>query len=119
MAVPEFSDLTVYYNNHDLLLETVKQLQKDFSEVSISIPFNGSEPNPYHYLINVLTPLLAELLDTRTEKLMNLLYRIDISERQVSGAIAGAVGEAAGNLAHLLLERELKKVLLRNYFKNR
>ena len=119
MSTPDLNNLTAYLNNRELLLQTVRQLQKDFSEFSITISFNGTEPDPYDYLVGQLTLVLEKLLETRREVLMNLLYRIDLSEEQVSKCVSTSMNETATALARLILERELKKVLLRNYFKNK
>lgn len=115
MTFPDLSDLSPY-RRQNFLLQTVEQIHKDFSEVGIEISFTGTEQQPYKYLITKLSQLIDQLLSNQQSTLLQLLYRIDISEKAVL-QVLGSTKESE-EIAHLILERELKKVLLRNYFKN-
>ena len=69
----------------------------------------------HHYL----TLAIQELLNTGFNKLLNALYRIDVSEKKVSEVIhMEAPDEIASKLATLVIERELQKVYTRQKYSN-
>lgn len=66
-----------------------------------------------------LTLAIRELLDTGFNRLLNALYRIDVSEKKVSEVIhMEAPDEIAPKLATLVIERELQKVHTRRKYSN-
>ena len=66
-----------------------------------------------------LSLAIRELLDTGFNKLLNALYRIDVSEKKVTEAIhLEAPDEIASKLATLVIERELQKVYTRQKYSN-
>lgn len=68
----------------------------------------------YSELHTRLRQHIARLLDRKPEQLMQQLYRLDVGERKVKEAFAGVPGiDLAGTLAHLVIERQLQKMLLR------
>lgn len=103
-------------NDKELLLETVEQIRKDLGELGISIEFNPSWSDPYDQLMGELVRVLDPILTQKREQFFHLLYRIDISEENVMNAISDGSGKELDGIAHLILERELKKVLFRNFF---
>ncbi len=58
---------------------------------------------------------ISILLDRDFQYLLNVLYRIDVSEEKVKQAFAG--NEPAFNIAGLIIERELKKVETRKKYR--
>ena len=70
-------------------------------------------------LIENLSKIIGYLLDRDLEKLMNILYRIDVSEQKVKEIFAH---EEPGNLsmaiAELIVERQKQKIYYRNKFRN-
>lgn len=61
-------------------------------------------------LISILTERIAALLSNNPEKLMALLYRIDVSERDVAGIFESAsTADLAMALAELVVERQTRK----------
>ncbi len=59
-----------------------------------------------------LTRAVAYLIDKDFEKLMQILYRIDVSEIKVKQAF-GLEQDVAGEIASLIIERERQKVITR------
>ena len=68
-------------------------------------------------LHNYLTSAIRELLDTDFNRLLNALYRIDVSEQKVSEAInLEAPDKIAATLATMIIDRELQKVVTRKKY---
>ena len=64
----------------------------------------------------LLTKVIAHLLDNDFERLLNGLYRIDVSEVKVQMALT--LGKnSAEEIASLIIERELQKVATRQRYK--
>jgi len=64
-----------------------------------------------------LTRAIAYLIDKDFEKLMHVLYRIDVSEIKVKQAF-GLEQDVAGEIASLIIERERQKVVTRAKYSN-
>ena len=62
-----------------------------------------------------LTREISILLDRDFQHLLNVLYRIDVSEEKVKQAFAGK--DPAYAIAGLIIERELKKVETRKKYR--
>lgn len=74
-------------------------------------------PKDYEELRERVSQIVSILLDEDFEKLLLILYRIDVSEVEVKKTLAiGNPGEIASNLADLILEREMKKVETRKKY---
>lgn len=74
------------------------------------------------YSLQELKELLAKhvnhLLQTNFEQLVNLLYRIDVSEKNLKELLAQNPKQDAGDIiAVLMIERQLQKIKTRQQFK--
>jgi hypothetical protein len=81
----------------------------------------GLEPTQ-SYTLQELKELLAkhvnQLLQTNFEQLVNLLYRIDVSEKNLKALLAQNPKQDAGDIiAVLIIERQLQKIKSRQQFK--
>lgn len=63
-----------------------------------------------------LTNEIALLMDSDMQKLMNILYRIDVSENEVK--VAFSVNHPAKEIADLIIKRELQKVETRRKYRD-
>lgn len=98
--------------------DIVKFVERDFliSEDNSLIPSTDliSLEEFRKYLTDKLTHLLEEKYDT----LVNILYRIDISEKKLSELFSGNSRDfIPGALADLIIERQLQKIRLRKLYK--
>lgn len=89
------------------LLSVVEMTNKD---VGLSLS-PVSIPN-YDELIKELVRAVQYLIDKDFEKLMHILYRIDVSESKVKEAF-GLEQDVAKQIAILIIEREEQKVITR------
>ncbi len=67
-----------------------------------------------------LIPLINALIDKDFQSLIQLLYRIDVSEKKIRLYLNQKPNEDSANLiAHLIIERQLQKIETRKKFKSR
>lgn len=96
-----------------VLLETAVQLNKDLGAEWIrveKIPIDADA----NWLFNETKLLISELFNSEKSKLAQLLYRVDVSEREVKIVMQTAeINNLADQLAVMLVKREVKKVLFR------
>ena len=113
------SEIEQAKNNEEFIRKTAEQVSKDFGMFGLDIEFPERISKAYPLLMGQLATHLENLLNSQHEKLRSLLYQIDISEPTIYKAFDGKdTSEHPQILAHMVLERELKKVLLRHYFSN-
>lgn len=99
--------------------EIVKFVEKDFlvGENDSLIP--SADLDSLEEFKKYLTDKLKVLLDERFDTLVNILYRIDISEKKLSKLFSGDNRESIPSvLADLIIERQLQKIRLRKLYKD-
>ena len=99
--------------------EIVKFVEKDFlvGENDSLIP--SADLGSLEELRQYLTEKLKVLLDERFDTLVNILYRIDISEKKLSKLFSGDNRESIPSvLADLIIERQLQKIRLRKLYRD-
>lgn len=102
------------------VLLTAEQVRKDFAMFGMEVNFSGDVNFAYEELFDQLKVYIEELLSKDSEKLMSLLYQIDLSEKELSKNDPNLQFETVPEIiTHKILERELKKVLIRTYFKEK
>ncbi len=102
------------------VLLTAEQVRKDFAMFGMDIQFSGNMNFAYEELFEQLGVYIDKLLNSDSEKLMSLLYQIDLSEKELSENDLNIQFETIPEIiTHKILERELKKVLIRTYFKEK
>jgi hypothetical protein len=96
---------------HDLIS---KDLQLDQDDALI-----GPEDNPdLNFFHEKLSQLIRYLIDHDMHRLLNAMYRLDVSEAKFHEAMTGMdKDEAASKVADLVLEREMQKVQTRLHYK--
>jgi hypothetical protein len=63
---------------------------------------------------------INHLITTDFHSLVNILYRMDVSETRISSALSGNPGtDSAKIIADLMLERQAEKIKTRNQYKNK
>lgn len=105
-------------NDEKIVRETTAQVIKDFAMFGMTVTFPENIHQTYDELFDQLNLHVKVLLDANDKMLMSLLYQIDVSERSVHIRTRENPGNPLSHtLTDLILERELKKVITRNYFK--
>lgn len=121
MMLPQIhrNNIESFLDKEEIILETIQQIMKDFNMFGLEITFSGDIPNAYHEIHNQLTRQVDYLIVRDEGKLFSLLYQVDISNRDIDRTIQEIPDFTVVEvIAHQILERELKKVLTRRYFKS-
>lgn len=111
-------DISNQLSSSDLFDAFKKQLKKDFEQSNLSADFVETIEQDYE---SIHSTILFEL--QRSEKrtdfnLMNLLYRIDISEKQLQQYLNNAGNDGYYNvIAELIIKRVLQKVVIKQFYK--
>jgi hypothetical protein len=100
------------------VVEIVKFVEKDFliSDNNSLIP--STDLASLEEFKKYLTDKIKFLLDDKFDTLVNILYRIDISEKKLSQLFSGNNRNSIPSvLADLIIERQLQKIKLRKLYK--
>lgn len=100
-----------------LLRQSYQLVRKDFG-LEDEIEFEDGEKG-FDRLENFLTKQVNYLLDHDLNRLLNALYRIDISEDKTKKLLQSSnQGEIGRNLARAIIEREKQKVITRQRYQS-
>ncbi len=106
-------EIEKYRHDLDVIRNTALQVAKDFEIYGVEISLPADELSAYEELKAQLIPVIEQLMCKNPEQLSQLLYRIDVNEKK------SAAASNAPELAHLILERELIKVITRKLLSER
>ncbi|OJJ19560.1 hypothetical protein BKI52_22395 [marine bacterium AO1-C] len=97
------------------LAKTAESLQKQLSsELEVTEVASPPATSNYEDLVQWLTPYIQRLLNDHFEKLLQLLYRVDVSENHFKEAIGQPNSDAiASSIARLIVDRQIQKVQIR------
>lgn len=113
-----FTDLSKYFNQLDLIKDTANQIIKDFDMFGLEIKFSGNAFNAYEELFEQIEPHINQLIISNQQKFMSILYRIDLSDEQIKKAVTENSSEPfSAIVSDLIIKRELQKVVIRNHYK--
>lgn len=121
MNKPDLSASAIkkYRDDKKIIEQTAKQIVKDFALFGLDINFSENVDYSWQEIFVELEKQIRYLLEINSAKILSLLYQIDIPEEKI---IEKADLENDRNLSdvvsEMIMERELKKVLTRLYFKN-
>lgn len=115
MTLPStFEDLIREAEQLDLYKKLVKQLNKDFLLANIDLDFNEA------ILPTSLKLLLQEtvytLIQQKFTDYLNLLYIIDVSEKQIKMTDSSDMLKLSEEVSFLILKREWQKVWYRSRY---
>lgn len=109
-------DIDRFRKDFEIIRLTVEQLKKDFGMHGFQIAFSGNELTAWNELMDQALPVLTELHRKNPSAFQALMYRIDISDKQMKELYSLPTTEFAPKLAETVIKREFQKVLLRKYF---
>ena len=117
MKIPADSDseLAPYLNSAELILQTAEQIKKDFEFFNLEIKFSGNAEKAYEELFTQIEPHISKYIHSDYQKLLSLLYRIDVSEKRISEAVNESEN-VSEEITRLVIFRELQKVVIRKYY---
>ena len=103
--------------NPELLQKLIFQIKKDFQLYGEKIEVDFNSPDAYNELFEQISPVIKRMLNLDSQRFFSLLYAIDIDEQKVKKLLFGVESlDAEQEITHLILERELLKVVSRHLF---
>ena len=120
MNFPDYNNITVskYRDKVEIIKQVAAQIEKDFYQFGFEVKFSGEPADAYNELFVQINEHVAFMLNQDYHRLVLLLYQIDLSEKAI---IKNELKYPNVNkhqlLSEMIIQRELKKVLIRNYFK--
>lgn len=121
MKLPQVRNNNVshYLDRAEIVRDTAEQIMKDFGMFGVEVTFSGDVSNAYEELHEQLIIQISRLIDHNYDKLLSVLYQVDITEREIAQAQLDLPHYTHVEIiAHQVIARELKKVLWRLYFKS-
>jgi len=122
MEFPQVSNnnISSHLNQSEIVKETAEQIMKDFGMFGVEITFSGDTTQAYNELHKQLIDQITILLERNYDLLLSVLYQVDIIEREIARAERELLHyNHVEIVAHQIIARDLKKVLLRRYFKSK
>lgn len=102
-----------------LVAETAQQIIKDFAEFGLEVTFSGIPGQFYEELYGQMRQHVLQLSEESTTRFQALLYRIDVSQRDIDHYHRQQPhANYMDVLTELIIHREIKKVLVRDYFRS-
>lgn len=120
MLLPKINNTNVssFLDQSEIVQETAEQIIKDFGMFGVEISFSGDTLNAYDELHKQLISQINILVERNYELLLSVLYQVDITEKEIARAESELPHYSHIEIvAHQVIVRDLKKVLLRRYFK--
>ncbi len=115
----ESFDIELYKNKTGVIRQTVEQVKKDFTMFGMDVEFTGNTEMAYNEMFMQLSSYVAHMLEIDPHRLSSLLYQVDLGENKIMESSAlHPEWPLAEVITELIIHRELKKVLIRNYYKN-
>jgi len=121
MNLPKLSASAIakYRNDKEIIQLTTEQIVKDFALFGLEINFPEGVDYSWQEIFTELEKQIRYLLEINSAKILSLLYQIDIPEDKIfEKAEMEKERKLSDVVSEMIMERELKKILTRIYFKN-
>jgi len=121
MNLPKLSAFVIakYRNDKEIIQLTTEQIVKDFALFGLEINFPEGVDYSWQEIFTELEKQIRYLLEINSAKILSLLYQIDIPEDKIfEKAEMEKERKLSDVVSEMIMERELKKILTRIYFKN-
>lgn len=112
MYIPSRRD---FFMNTQDLQTSIALIRKDFNLDESELAINEAELS-HEILLSRLTRIVSYLLEKDFGKLLQVLYRIDISEDRLKAALASNEAEPPLLISRMILDREMQKVETRKKY---
>jgi hypothetical protein len=98
--------------------EVSAYISDSFNRYGLDLPISPSDMQDLNQLKIYLTEKLKDMLDNNYDQLVNMLYRIDVSEEKLN-ELFGSKNRTyiPSALADLIIERQLQKIHFRKKYK--
>lgn len=109
------SEVDKFRTDLQVLRETAQQVQKDFESCGLEFQIANQEVLPYEGLLASVKEQVDALIQRHSGAFQNLLYRVDIPERNFI-QLQQTSNDFLHDLSRLILEREFMKVVTRKMY---
>lgn len=103
-------------SEHSDLINSLSLFEKEFQLEKSYLNLQAKEEISYDQAILMIVRVVEDLLSKDFNGLINILYRIDVSEEKLKAALALSNDNPASLIAKMILERQLQKVALRKKY---
>jgi hypothetical protein len=110
------TDIESYRYDFEIVRLTAEQVIRDFGTYGIEINFSGNELTAWDEMKKQLNPVLSNLFKNNRQAFQSLMYRIDISEKQLKEILVVGKEEFGDKITEAVIRREFKKVLIRKFY---
>lgn len=118
MMYPDLENLPEKLNHEQqLIAATIAQIKKDFLSNGLELSLEVNSAMQYKNVVTKLTESVEWLFENDHQRLMQLLYRIDLPEFRLAEILSSTEETAICKmLADLIVRREAQKVIIRNFY---
>jgi hypothetical protein len=104
-----------------IIRETALQLQKDFLSYSILLWEDEEQlPETWDLMYSGLHPVVEQLVDQDTRRLLQIIYRLDLSESLLRESLGRESGEQAiAEITVMMIHRACLKVKFRRQYSSK
>lgn len=103
-------------SQHDDLISSLTLFEKDFQLDKSYLNLETQEHMAYDQAFLLIMRVVEDLLTKDFNRLINVLYRIDVSEEKLKEALALSNDNPASVITKMILDRQLKKVETRKKY---
>lgn len=101
------------------LIQCLELVEKDFQLAPNYLNLEAQQEVSFDQAFLWIMRVVEELLAKDFEKLIHILYRIDVSEQKLKAALAETNDNPAAIIAKMILEREMQKVETRKKYRSK
>ncbi|WP_420385675.1 hypothetical protein [Roseivirga sp.] len=98
------------------IIRSLKLFEKDFQLDQEYLQLSTQKEYTYDQAFLKIMRVVEDLMEKDFEKLLNVLYRIDVSESKLKEALALSTDNPASIITKMIIERELLKVEFRKKY---
>ena len=107
----------LYFKDLSYIKKTFMQIQRDFDMTGIPLEWDKVLPKDYQEFYQLIFRNIHELIRQDHPQFKNLLYRIDVSEKEIHRRMATKADvKLEEEISRLIIERCLLKVLTREKY---
>ena len=103
-------------SNSKDLIQSLSLFEKDFQLEKSYLELESREDMAYDQAFLLIMRVVEDLMAKDFNRLINILYRIDVPEEKLKEALALSNDNPASVITKMILERELQKVATRKKY---